>query len=121
LRKIWRVSGLEIKNISQGLGVSWDTARGTLFADHRDVTDKAQEGPITKRKLLQATSRFYDPLGLMSRVLITGKLIFQYSWCRGVEWAEILPEDLGTRWPNWGKLLPHLLDIHIPRWVGTTD
>jgi hypothetical protein len=57
----------------------------------------------------------------MSAVLITGKLIFQDSWCRGVEWDEILPEDLGTRWHNWVKLLPHLLDIHIPKWVGTTD
>jgi hypothetical protein len=120
LRNIWRVSGLEIKSINQVLGVSWDTARDTLFTDHRDVTDKAQEGPITKRQLLQAISIFYDPLGPMLPVLITGKLIFQDSWCRGVEWDELLPEDLGIRWRNWLKLLPHLLNIHIPRWVGTT-
>jgi hypothetical protein len=56
----------------------------------------------------------------MSPVLITGKLILQDSWCRGVEWDELLPEDLGIRWRNWVKLLHHLLDIHIPRWVRTT-
>jgi hypothetical protein len=100
--------------------VSWDTVRDTLFIDYRDVTDKAQEGSTTKRKLLQATSRFYDPLGLLSPVLITGKLIFQDSWSRGVEWDELLPDDLGTRWRTWVTLLPHLLDIHIPRWTGTT-
>jgi len=100
LRKIWRVSGLEIKAITQVLGVNRDTAQDTLFTVHRDVTDKAQEGPITKRRLLQVTSRFYDPLGLMSPVLITGKLIFQDSWCRGVDWEELLPEDLETRWRN---------------------
>ena len=61
LRNIWRVSGLENKSITQVLGVSWDTVRDTIFADHRDVTDKAQEGPTTKRQILQATSRFYEP------------------------------------------------------------
>ena len=119
LTNIWKVGGLEIKPITQVLGVSWDITRDTLFTDHRDVTDKAHEGPSTKRQL-QATSRFYDPMGLMSPVLITGKLIFQDSWCRGVGWDELLPDDLGTRWSNWVKLLTDLLDIHIPRWVGAS-
>jgi len=58
-----------------------------------------------------------DPMGLMSPVLITGKLIFQDSRFRGVGCDELLPDDLGTRWSIWVKL-PDLLDIHIPRWVG---
>jgi hypothetical protein len=37
---------------------------------------KGHKRPSTKRQLLQATSRFYHPMGLMS-VLIAGKLIFQ--------------------------------------------
>ena len=72
LSNIWRVSGLENKFIILVLGVSWDTVRDTIFADYRDVTHKAQEGPTTKRQILQVTSRLYDPLGLMSTVLITG-------------------------------------------------
>jgi hypothetical protein len=55
----------------------------------------------------------------MSPVLITGKLIFQDSWCRGVGWDELLPEDLGTRWSSWLKILPDLCNIHIQRSVGT--
>jgi hypothetical protein len=58
LRNIWVVSGLEIKSTTQVLGVSWDTVQDTLFTDHRDVTEKTQEGPTTKREHLQATSRF---------------------------------------------------------------
>ena len=64
LRNIWKVGGLEIKSITQVLEVIWDITRDTFFTDHRDVTDKAHEGPSTKRQLLQATSRFYDPTGL---------------------------------------------------------
>ena len=73
-----------------------------------------------KRKLLHATSRFYDPLGLLSPVLTTGKLVFQDSWCTGVEWDELLSDDLATLWRTWVTLLPHLLHIHIARWTGTT-
>jgi hypothetical protein len=76
LKNIWRANGLETKDVAQVLGVSWDIVRDILFTDYRDVTYKTREAPTTKRQLLQ-TSGFYDHLGLMSHVLITGKLIFQ--------------------------------------------
>jgi hypothetical protein len=69
LKDIWKVGGLETKPDTQVLGVDWDTTRDALFTDQTDVFNKAHEGPSTKRQLLQATSRFYDPLGLMSPVL----------------------------------------------------
>jgi hypothetical protein len=97
IRDIWRPSCTERADLAQHLGVNWDTQTDTLFIEHRDVIEEAQEGPLTKRRLLQALSRFYDPMGLMSPVLITGKLIFQETWCRGVGWHEILPDDLEKR------------------------
>jgi len=36
-----------------------------------------------------------------------------------VEWDKLLPDDLGTCWCKWVTLLPHLWDVHIPRWAGT--
>jgi len=120
LRDIWKSSGTETKEVTQVLGVNWDTRSDTLFIDHRSVLEKAQGGPFTKR-LLQAISRFYDPVGLASPVSITGKLIFQETWCRGVGWDEILPDKLGRRWQTWAAALPGLENMHIPRWVGSTD
>ena len=73
LRDIWRSSCTESEDLAQVLGVNWDTERNTLFIDHRDVMEKAQEGPFTKTRLLQAISRFYEPMDLISPVLITGK------------------------------------------------
>jgi hypothetical protein len=81
LRDIRKFVGLEIEPITQVLGVDWGTNRDILFTDQRGVLDTAGGGPTTKRRLLQVISRFYDPMGLMSPVLITGKLIFQDSWC----------------------------------------
>jgi hypothetical protein len=118
LRDIRRSSCTETKDVTQVLGVNWDTRGDTLFIDPKGVLEKAQAGPFTKRRLLQAISRFYDPVGLMSPVLIAGKLIFQETWCRGVGWDEILPDDLGRSWRTWAAALPRLWDMHIPRWVG---
>jgi hypothetical protein len=105
--------------VTQVLGVNWDTRSDTLFIDHKSVLEIAQAGPFTKR-LLQAISRLYDPVGLMSPDLITGKLIFQETWCRGVGWDEILPDDLG-HWQSRAAALPRLWDMHIPRWVGSIE
>ena len=121
LRDIWISSCTKTKDVTQVLGVNWDTRSDTLLIDHRSVLEKAQAGPFTKRRLLQAISRFYDPVGLMSPVLITGKLIFQERWCRGVGWDEILPDDLGRRWQTWAAALPRVEDTHIPRWVGSIE
>ena len=115
LRDILRSSCTETADLAQVLGVNWDTQRDTLFIDFRDVMEKAEEGPLMKRRLLQAISRFYDAMGLMSPVLITGKLVFKGTWCRGVGWHENLPDDLGKRWRKWNTFLPHLLNIHIPQ------
>jgi hypothetical protein len=82
LKNKWRNGGLEIKSTTREQGVGWDTTRDTLLTDHIDVTDKAHEGPLTKRQLLQATSLFFDPMGLISPVLIKVKLILQDLCCR---------------------------------------
>jgi hypothetical protein len=53
LRNIWKLGGLEFTSVTQVLGENWDTTWDTLFTDHRDVTDKAHEGPSSKRQLLR--------------------------------------------------------------------
>jgi hypothetical protein len=80
LKGIWSVYGLETKKETQVLGVEWNTESDTFSVDHRDITDKLLDGPATKRQLLGATARFYDPLGLLSRASIIGKLLFQDTW-----------------------------------------
>ena len=92
-----------------------------LLVDPRDILLNTTNGPAIKRQLLQTTARFYDPLGLFSPVSVIGKILFQETWCRGMQWDEILPHDIGARWFTWLNSLPHLFDIHVPRWLGTSN
>jgi len=89
--------------------------------DSRDILYKTTTGPTTKRQLLQMTAWFYDPLGLFSPVSAIRKMLFQETWCMDMQWEEILPHDIGVHWHAWITSLPHLADIHIPRWMGTSN
>jgi hypothetical protein len=120
LKAIFKAEGQEIQGTTRALGVDWNTESDTLSVDPTDILDQATRGPVAKRQLLQATARFYDPLGLFSPVSAVGKVLFQETWCRGMQWEEILPHDIGVCWHAWVNALPLLSSIHIPRWMGTS-
>jgi len=121
LKEVWRTEGVEFKEITQTLGIDWDTKSDTFLMDPRDVIGENVEGPTTKRQVLQATARFYDPLGLLAPVSVVGKLLFQDTWCRGLAWDELLPSDLGALWNTWVTAMPPLAQLRVPRWLGTVD
>ena len=49
------------------LGVGWDSQKDLLFLDLTSQLETVNNGTITKRAILGATSKLYDPLGLLSR------------------------------------------------------
>ena len=121
LKEIWKAEVQEIQKTTQALRVDWNTDSDTLSVDSRDILDKTTKGAATERQLLQTTARFYDPLGLFSPVSVVEKILFQETWCRGMQWEEILPHDIGVRWHAWITSLPLLSGIHITRWMGTSN
>jgi len=118
LKEVWRTEGVEFKAVTQTLGVDWDTKSDTFLMDLRDVIGEYVEGPTPKRHVLQATARFYDPVGLLGPISVVGKLLLQDTWCRGLPWDELLPSDLGALWNTWVTAMPPLAQLRVPRWVG---
>jgi hypothetical protein len=121
LKDIWRAEGVDIKSETRVLGVDWNTESDSLFTDPRDITDNLAGSPGTKRLILRTTARFYDPLGLFAPVLLVGKLLFQDTWCRGLQWEELLPSDLAQGWHLWTSKLQRISSLHIPRWIGVSQ
>ena len=91
LQDIWRTKGLPLQTETQVLGMDEETQSYTIHIDHMDITRALPERPVTKSQVLQFTSRFYDPLGLFLPVALMGKLIFQYTWTRGLAWDKLPP------------------------------
>ena len=102
--------------MTQALGVDWNTESDILLVDPRDILDKTTQRPATKRQLLKTTARFYDPLGLFSPVSAIAMILFQETWCRGMQW-EILTHDIGARWRAWTTSSSLLVDTDIPSWM----
>ncbi|XP_072403265.1 uncharacterized protein [Diabrotica undecimpunctata] len=73
---------------------------------------------ITKRQILSSTAQIFDPLGLLSPVTVTAKIILQELWKLKISWDETVPADLYTTWSKYHSQLQLLNSIKIPRQVS---
>ena len=59
------------------LGVGWNRVSDVLEFDLRDRASSLQSLKPTKHNKVGFASRFYDPLGFLSPVIVTLKIFFQ--------------------------------------------
>ena len=83
---------------SKTLGVKWDVSRD-LFYFEADLISQSCE--VTKRNILKITSSVFDPLGLISPILLTGKLIFQDVTRLQLPWDDPVPGYVCAKWTAW--------------------
>ncbi|CAL8127281.1 unnamed protein product [Orchesella dallaii] len=94
------------------LGVIWDRIQDSLSC----VIPEFEFGKgITKRSLLSAIARIFDPIGFTAPALLPVKIIIQDSWIRNVGWDEELPPDYQKQVEKWVKAVSVLGTIQIPR------
>jgi hypothetical protein len=98
---------------SKALGVKWNVSYDNLLFD----IEIAKAEPLTKRSILKITSSMFDPLGLISPVLIVGKMIFQTATRLKIDWDQEIPLDLQKKWLEWTESLSSLADVRIPRCI----
>ncbi|XP_076289809.1 uncharacterized protein LOC143213641 [Lasioglossum baleicum] len=74
--------------------------------------------PETKRAILSAISKIYDPLGWVTPVTITAKILLQDLWRLRVSWDEALQNEIRVRWNSVYTGLESLKALSLPRWTG---
>lgn len=57
----------------------------------------------------------YDPLGLISPFVLTGKRVLQETCRQGTGWDDPLPSELRPVWDNWSSDLENFEKVIIPR------
>lgn len=100
------------------LGMRWHTATDSIrikLTNEINIPD----AQLTKRKVISATARIYDPTGLVLPVLVVGKILQQDIWRSGVDWDLPLPAPLIAKWHEYQRAIMQLSQISIPRWVRT--
>ena len=79
------------------LGMLWN-----LISDCLSLAPKGTSTPvnslITKRELLQESSKVFDPIGIAVPVTIQAKLLVQKVWSQHIEWDEPLGTELLQEW-----------------------
>ncbi|XP_065191904.1 uncharacterized protein LOC135822994 [Sycon ciliatum] len=97
------------------LGLHWDPREDVLSVQSPNAANLVV---TTKRQVLQALSRFFDPLGLFAPVSIRAKVLMQDIWKLAVSWDDPLPSDVLSRWHPIAADLDESSSYPILRYVG---
>ena len=89
---------------SKALGNNWDVTDDVLYFTSEDCKSPVV---VTMRSLISRVSSMYDPLGLISPVIIQGKMLFQQFTRLNIPWDESVPSDLSFIWSMWLISLEH--------------
>lgn len=69
----------------------------------------------TKRQILSYISKFFDPLGFMSPVIVKAKAFMQKLWLEKLDWDDFPPEGIRLEWLSFVKSLMDMQPLHIDR------
>ncbi|XP_032686449.1 uncharacterized protein LOC116851276 [Odontomachus brunneus] len=98
------------------LGVEWNPVLDS-FQIRVSMSDDL---PRTKRSILAAIARLYDPLGWVTPVILSAKVLMQTLWRDRFSWDEPIPPSLSCRWQQICDGISRLSNLRLPRWSGFT-
>lgn len=96
------------------LGLDWFATSDELGFSSSPLPFKDS---VTKRDILSAIARIFDPLGLLSPCVVTMKIFLQRMWSDKLSWDEPLTPALHSSWNTLVRTLPLINNFRVPRLV----
>ena len=96
------------KTLIELLGVYWDKERDLFAVIFPTVDD---DGVVTLRVILAFLGKVFDPMGLVSPIMLKGKSIFREVVELKIGWDKAIPEELRQKWHRWKVKLPKLYTV----------
>lgn len=103
----------DLENSLSILGLRWQPVVDSFHFVVHPAGEKA-----TKRKILSAVARIYDPLGFLAPLTLLLKCLIKELWQHGVGWDQTPPVSIIKRWEICQKEFDLLSNISIPRHLG---
>ena len=88
------------ENEQKILGVRWNFTLDELIFDLNELAILVHKIEPTKRQIVTVTTRFYDPLGFISPVVIRFKILFQEMCKEKLGWDAPLSGELLRKWKS---------------------
>ena len=103
---------------TQLLGVLWNSRD-----DHLRIRVELPQVPelITKRVILSEISRIFDPLGIVSPVTITAKILLQSLWKEQLSWDAPVSIELAQRYLDYRRDVLKLSEFALLRCYKPVD
>lgn len=98
------------------LGILWNPKQDCIQFSANILNDNQR---VTKRNILSKTAQIFDPLGLLSPIIIVAKLIMKNIWRSQVTWDEPVPNEIYISWSKFCSSLSELAHLFIPRYIST--
>ena len=108
-------TGLRAK--TKVLGLPWDSEKDEISIDLQNLLTKSCEVIPTKRSILSMLATIFDPLGLISPVIVPAKILFQDLCLSKSDWDEALPQDKLDKWNDWLQGLNRVQNISTSRFM----
>ena len=97
--------------MERALGMQWH-----IQSDSFKFSVDLPEKPVTRRGILSTVSSLYDPLGIVSPVLLPAKKILQ-DLCKdkSLDWDDLVEQSCCDSWKRWLGVLEMLRDLEVRR------
>ncbi|KAG8239641.1 hypothetical protein J437_LFUL019306 [Ladona fulva] len=97
---------------------------GLKWSPHEDyfsfrVNMLLSQSVIIKRTILSQIPKLFDPLGWLSPVLITAKIVLQDLWILGMDWDTPITGKQGETWSFLRKQVITLQDLNMPGFMDS--
>merc|ERR1711860_264402 len=111
--------GKRLKKWLMGNELPCTKVLGMLWNPNNDMMNimcpKEEKMPTTKRSLLTASAKLYDPQGMLCAFSILVRLLLQRLWATQVKWDEPLPPEFQREAQNWFNQLDMIENVQFPR------
>ena len=114
------VGGLEERDVNteqKVLGTNWNYFTDEFLFKFQTQVGSAQGLMPTKRNVVRVVASFYDPMGLISPIIVQMKILLQDICKANYHWDAKRDSELTTRWMKLISELGQVNVIQIPRCV----
>jgi hypothetical protein len=76
------------------LGLAWNLQNDTIRLNFEHIAHKKESSEPTKRSLLSLLTSLFDPLGLISGIIVSMKILFQDVCKSKLGWDDTFGNDM---------------------------
>ncbi|XP_018395617.1 PREDICTED: uncharacterized protein LOC108774102 [Cyphomyrmex costatus] len=109
---------LNLTEIQKTLGIGWIPQQDLLVYQ---INLTPEPSKIIKRIILSHTATLYDPLGLVSPIIVAAKILLQTLWKLHLGWDDTVPDHILSQWKQFRDELPIINQLAFPRQICISD